>query len=148
MLQNLLSDSTFAIRLFHPLLKKPKADMMHSYVFRTVAGLVLMGTVASGWRDVPTLAAAQAESPAAGALAPLRASMSCSQTRCTASAFGGSGVYVDWEWSLAIEDFDGGGSWSTADPSPYCVDGLMLGPLATVTDSNGATASGSDWVYC
>ncbi len=122
--------------------------MMRSHVFRTVAGLVLMGTVAAGWRDVPTLAAAQAESPAAGALAPLRVSMSCSQTRCTATAFGGSGDYVEWEWYGAVEDFDGGGSWSTADPSPYCVSGMMLGPAATVTDSNGATASGSDWVYC
>lgn len=122
--------------------------MMRSHVFRTVAGLVLMGTVAAGGRDVPTLAAAQAESPAAGSLTPLRASMSCSQTRCTARAYGGSGVYVDWEWSLAVEDFDGGGSWSTADPSPYCYEGLVLGPLATVTDSNGATASASELVFC
>ena len=120
--------------------------MIQSQAFRAVTGLALLGMAVSGWRAVPTLEA-QAERPA-DALAPLRVRVSCTQAQCTAVADGGSGDYVEWEWSLAIELFDGGGSWSTADPSPYCSSGMMLGPLATVTDSNGATASGSAWVYC
>jgi hypothetical protein len=121
--------------------------MRHYQFFRAVTGLALVGMAVGGWRALPTLEA-RAERPAAGAPAPLRVSMSCTQTQCTANAFGGSGEYVSWEWSLAFEAFDEGGSWSDADPSPYCVSGMMLGPLATVTDSNGATASGSAWVYC
>jgi hypothetical protein len=120
---------------------------MQSQTFRAVVGLALLGMAMSGWHAVPTLEA-QAEKPAAGALVPLRVSLSCTQARCTANAYGGSGNYVEWEWSLAEESFDGGGSWSTADPTPYCYSGLVLGPLATVTDSNGATASGSDLVFC
>ncbi len=126
---------------------KTKADMMQSRVLRAVTGLALLGLATSGWNLVPTLEA-QAERRAADAPAPLRVSMTCTQTLCTAIAYGGSGEYVSWEWGLAIEAYDEGGSWSDADPSPFCVNGMMLGPLATVTDSNGATASGSAWIYC
>lgn len=85
---------------------------------------------------------ASAEAPT-----PLSVNVSCAGTECAASARGGSGSYAGFEWSLAEETWEGG-SGSGADASPYCVSGLMLGVSATVTDSNGATASGSDWVYC
>lgn len=105
-----------------------------------------MGTLAA----LVVASAVAASSPSdAAARAYLRASVSCSSSgACTARAFGGTGLYEDWEWSLAYEDFDGGGSWSTADASQFCVSGMMLGVSATVTDSSGATAGGSAWVFC
>jgi len=83
----------------------------------------------------------------AQAPAPLSVHVSCGGVSCAATARGGSGSYEGFEWSLAEESWEGG-SGSGADASAYCVSGLMLGVSATVTDSNGATAGGSAWVYC
>jgi hypothetical protein len=73
--------------------------------------------------------------------------VTCGGLRCEAWAQGGSGSYTGWEWSLAEETWEGG-NISGADATAYCVSGMMLGVGATVTDSNGATASGSAWVFC
>ncbi|HEX8692240.1 MAG TPA: hypothetical protein VF746_07470 [Longimicrobium sp.] len=84
--------------------------------------------------------------PAASA-SYLRVSVTCYGMTCTARAFGGSGVYAGFEWSLAEETWDEGET-SGADATAYCVSGAMLGVSVAVTDSNGATAGGGAWVFC
>jgi hypothetical protein len=80
--------------------------------------------------------------------ARLWVTVTCSGTQCTAGAGGGSGSYVDFEWSsTAIELWEAGNS-SGADASMYCAPGYMVGVDAIVTDSNGARAVGSAWVFC
>jgi hypothetical protein len=74
--------------------------------------------------------------------------VTCWGTQCTAGAGGGSGSYVDFEWSsTAIELWESGNS-SEADASMYCAPGYMVGVDVIVTDSNGARAVGSTWVFC
>jgi hypothetical protein len=106
-------------------------------IARTLPVLAL-AAAAAGFTHAPVGAAAQ---PAVSA-SPLQVYVTCRGTWCDARARGGSGVYLEYEWQLAD------GSGPSADASPYCQSGLILGPSVTVTDSNGATASGSDLVFC
>jgi hypothetical protein len=111
-------------------------------ILRTLPVLAL-AAVAAGFTHVPASTTAQSTSTSSY----LRVNVSCSGVRCNALAQGGSGSYVDWEWSGA-EELGEGGNWSVADATPYCVPGLVLEVLATVTDSNGGSASGSALVFC
>ena len=67
---------------------------------------------------------------------------------CSATASGGTGVYESWDWYGADEVFDGGGSWSSADASGYCVPGAAVQVAARVTDSSGASALGEKFIFC
>lgn len=115
---------------------------MRSTILRRLCAVSLAGAGMT-MSGVP----AAAETASANEAAYLRVNVSCGWMQCEAWAQGGSGTYVGIEWSLADEMWDDGGvSW--ADASPYCVPGLMLGITASVTDSNGASAAGSAWVFC
>lgn len=96
---------------------------------------------------VLALAGASAGFGAPAAQAPLRVTVSCSGMQCSAAAFGGSGTYVSWQWSLAEPLFEVGNA-SYADASPHCAPGYMLGVDAVVTDSNGNRALNGTWVFC
>jgi hypothetical protein len=106
----------------------------------------MAGTAAA---PTPLGPAAAIASPHAAAAAPtyLRVSVYCYGTYCEAVARGGTGIYEGFEWSLAEETWDNRGT-SGVDATAYCVSGMMLGVSANVTDSSGASAGGSDWVYC
>jgi hypothetical protein len=82
------------------------------------------------------------------AKAPLWVTVTCSGTQCTAGAGGGSGTYVDFEWSSTAIELSEGGNSSGADASMSCAPGYMVGVDAVVTDSNGARAVGGTWVFC
>jgi hypothetical protein len=111
-------------------------------ILRTLPVLAL-AAIATGFAHVPASTVAQSASSSSY----LRVNVSCSGVRCEAWAQGGSGSYVDWEWSGADEQWEAG-FVSSADATPYCVPGLVLEVLATVTDSNGGSASGSALVFC
>ncbi|HEX6369513.1 MAG TPA: S8 family peptidase [Longimicrobium sp.] len=64
---------------------------------------------------------------------------------CDASASGGSGSGYTFTWSNANEVSDADG-YSTA--YPYCFGTNFLQVSATVTDSNGGTATGSTYYNC
>ena len=78
---------------------------------------------------------------------PLRVVVHCSGTRCDAYAFGGSESYVGFDWNGGYEENDFG-SMSTVDWRWDCEPGYFHAVYATVTDSNGATASGNGLVFC
>jgi hypothetical protein len=80
---------------------------------------------------------------------PLRLWITCSGATCTAVANGGSGTYVDFEWTPNAYELWEAGNASEADASMDCgVPGNLAVVGATVTDSNGARASHSAWVVC
>jgi hypothetical protein len=81
------------------------------------------------------------------AVSLLDVSVTCSGTQCTAYASGGSGTYVDIEWSAGFE-IDDYGWMSSVEMKWDCEPGYFHGVVATVTDSNGATASGTGVMYC
>jgi subtilisin family serine protease len=84
--------------------------------------------------------------PPAGST-PLSVSLSCDQYAgsCAASASGGSGTGYSFTWYNAYEYSDDGGY---SEASVYCPNTSYLQITATVTDSNGATASSSTNYYC
>ncbi len=121
---------------------------MERTAIRALATLAVAAFVA-GSAYAPATAGSGSASAATARRAPLSASVFCDTSGiCNAGAQGGTGEYVSWEWSGAEEWSDFGGAWSTASWSPYCVSGGMLGVVATVKDSSGATAYGYDWVFC
>ena len=106
-------------------------------IVRTLPVLAL-AAASAGFTHAPVGAAAQPTISAS----TLQVYVTCRGTWCDAKARGGSGLYTEYAWELAD------GSESRADASAYCQSGLILGVNVTVTDSNGATASGSDLVFC
>jgi hypothetical protein len=74
--------------------------------------------------------------------------VTCSGTQCTAGAGGGSGSYVDFEWSSAATELWEVGNSSGADASVSCAPGSMVPVDVFVTDSNGARALGGTWAFC
>lgn len=80
---------------------------------------------------------------------PLRLWITCSGTECTAAAHGGSGTYVDFEWTPNTFELYETANTSVVDASMDCgVPGDLASVGATVTDSNGARATHSTWVFC
>jgi hypothetical protein len=80
---------------------------------------------------------------------PLQLWVSCSGSDCTAVASGGSGTYVDFEWTPNAVELWEFPNASVADASMDCgVSGNLAVVGATVTDSNGARATHSSWVFC
>ena len=77
----------------------------------------------------------------------LSVSMTCDPYSgyCDATASGGSGSGYSFTWGNASEAYDAGG-YSYA--YPYCSGTNLLQVSATVTDSNGATATGSALYKC
>ena len=64
---------------------------------------------------------------------------------CEASASGGTGNGYSFTWSGAYEQYDADGySWASVD----CYFTGYTQVTATVTDSSGASASGSQYYYC
>lgn len=83
------------------------------------------------------------------AAAPLQVNVTCSGTQCIAYASGGSGTYLGMDWNWGYETYDTGAQSST-DLSAECSEypQYFFGVIATVTDSNGAQASGQGVVRC
>jgi hypothetical protein len=108
---------------------------MMNFIIRVLPVLAIFGT-AAGF------------SPPA-AHDPLQLWISCSGTDCTAVARGGSGTYVDFEWTPNAIELWEIANVSEADASMDCgVSGNLAVVGATVTDSNGARATQSSWVFC
>lgn len=107
---------------------------MKPSLLRALAALVVAG------------AAAASSATEADARAQLRAHAFCSGNTCTASASGGTGQYVSWDWYGAWE-YSGDGE-STSFAYLDCPPGYAWGVSAVVTDSSGATAAGDVLVFC
>jgi len=126
---------------------------------RVLAALVAAGAVAAfaSAPVVPSVTAspAAAEEPSVSpdglrALrrTPLTVRMGCShEGDCNATASGGTGIYVSWDWYGAEEIYDEGGSYSFADAND-CVPGSVMQVAARVTDSSRATAPGERFIFC
>lgn len=110
---------------------------------RVMAAVIGVGVVAGF-----TNAAVVPEAMASLRRTPLTVQVHCAGGGCNAYASGGTGVYDSWEWYGAAESFDGGGSWSSADASDYCISGAAVQVAARVTDSSGTTALGDDMIFC
>jgi hypothetical protein len=100
---------------------------------------------------LPVLALVGAAPPggaAPAAQAPLSVTVTCSGMECTATAYGGSGTYIGFEWSSTAVELWETANASGADASFSCGPGYMIGVDAFVTDSNGRGAVGGTWVFC
>ena len=110
-----------------------------------VLAAVIGAVAVAGLANTPAVPEAEAASLAAA----LAVQVGCSPSgECSATAGGGTGVYESWDWYGAEESFDGGGSWSSADASGYCVPGAAVQVAARVTDSSGASALGETFIFC
>ncbi|HEX8241966.1 MAG TPA: S8 family peptidase [Longimicrobium sp.] len=95
---------------------------------------------------IPAPAAPPPPPPLPGST-PLSVTVSCDSGSgyCEATAAGGSETGYSFTWSNATEQYDADG-YSTA--YPFCGGTKFVSVSATVTDSNGATATGSSSYYC
>lgn len=109
---------------------------MHNRIIRPVLSAMML-CLTGAWTSQPLPAVS----------APLQVVVHCSGTRCTAYASGGSESYVGIDWNGGYEEFESGGM-STVEWKWDCEPGYFYGVIATVTDSNGATASGDGLVFC
>lgn len=133
---------------------------MKSRSIRVLAALIATGIMAGSAEAHVAAGPKEAATPAREGIgvrerdsspmqSPLGLSVQCDwRLQCTAHAQGGTGTYVSWKWEGAVDAYDDGGNWSTADAGSVCVPGYYWGVLVTVTDSSGATRTESIMVYC